>query len=148
MVFYTKAFHKPTRFGNEEQEEESSMTLDVEDSNAELTQDDSSESSTSMSESGDEDLEFGRAKKRSSDSSSSSSAGAKWTKWMCAAKLGVLAALMTVIVAYLSFKWFKMEWFVKMDPVRKTHHIHWNKISGTALTVFAAVTLIAYVMNA
>lgn len=151
MVFYTKAFHKSNRFGD--QDDDSSVVLDVEDS--ESVESEQSSSSTSSSSSSSEshfgdDLEFGKKRSATSSSSSSSSSSSmkkQWMQWMCSAKLGVLAALATVIVAYLSVKWFKRDWFVKIDPVKKTRELHFNKIMGAALCVFVAVTLIAYVMN-
>lgn len=67
---------------------------------------------------------------------------------MCSAKLGVLAALAVVMMAYLSVKLFKLDWFVQIDPVKKTRLIHWNKILGTSLTMAVVITLLSYWMNA
>ena len=93
-----------------------------------------------VSESGSSGMQFGRRGRKHSSSSS------EMARVMCAVKLGFFAALIMMVLGYVSVKVFKWSLFVKQDPVSLVTAVDWQKLSLYTGVVFLAVSIGAYII--
>lgn len=68
-------------------------------------------------------------------------------RMMCSAKLGFWAAMVMMLLGYLSFTLFDLEFFRKVDPISKGKLLDWQKLTIYAGVVFLVVTFGSYLMS-
>lgn len=104
----------------------------------ESTDSSSSSESSTLSDVDESGYDFGFGKSRSKSHGNKDHFTAKL---MCAAKLGFLAAILMMLLGYLSVTLFGMKWFQTEDPVSRAKLMDWQKLSLYSGVVFLIVTL-------
>lgn len=128
MVYYMHAF------GQRGDDSSNSSSISEVVSN-ESTLPESASSSTSS-----DDASFSFGKKKTGDKF--------MAQILCAAKLGFLAGILTILLGYLSVTMFNQSWFRKQDPVNRKPLVDWQKLVMYAGVVFLIVTIIVYALAA
>lgn len=85
------------------------------------------------------EYEFGKRSQKSSN---------MMGRVICCMKLGVLAGLLMMFLAYLSVTLLNMDMFRVEDPVSRKKLINWQKIAIYSGVVFLAVSILSYLYTA
>lgn len=135
MVYYMHSFGRTSGLAAEESSSSDSSSSSSSSSDSSLTNQSSSSTLDDVSVDMDGGYQFGKRSSKSKHRQDKFMA-----RLLCAAKLGFLAALMMMLLGYMSVHVMDMQMFRKEDPVSRRKVVDWQKLCLYSGVVFLAVS--------